>query len=442
MIRDLALTIGILVLSTGTPLCATASAEETSTGWPLRLTAERHDAVQLVGWEEDDTLTFRGLEGTPDGQILRRKLKDVVRFGRGMPARGGQGLLLVDGSFLAGRVARITETQCVISGRYFDTTVPRPLVRAMLLTAPPINGLQAEIIRDALSAVGDDDVVIGVDGDRTIGTLQPPSQGDAVVWERGGETLELVQGGRPVGVPVSRIRALIFSALLTPVFGAHAEATTVGLADGTRMQVRRFREAAPGAAEAVHLELVCGAQIAAPTRRWSASAVTYISPRRSGGSDGSTAIRRLSEQPPLRVRAQPMFRTARDLTGTERKLSTDGGITVDGHWYSDAIAMPSASQAVYRGLASGGQLRADVAIRDPDAPDAAIGSVRFRVLIVGDEGRLQEVWKSQMVRGGEGLVAIDVPLPPTPAVVLVVEPGERGGAGDRAVWIDAILIDR
>lgn len=452
MIRALAPTIGLLLLSIAPPLHGNEPVGETPTEWPLRLLDARHEAVRFDRWEEDGVLVFRTSGGATDEEVLRCDPREIVRFGRGAAARGGQGLLLVDGSFLVGRIAQITDAQCVLSGRYFDASIPRPLVRAVLLSAPPIDGLQAQIMRDAFSAVGGDDIAIGVDGDRTIGALQPVSPRDAVVWERGVDALEMVAGGREVRLPTTRIRALIFSPLLTPVFAADADWTTVGLADGTRLHVERLQmterselqsiTSRQGEPEAIRWELVCGAAITAPARQWSPAAVTYISPQRVGDSAPSATAQRLSDQPPLRMRVQPMLGSARDVDPPATEPWSAGGVRVQNHWYENAIAMPSGAQAVYRGVAAGGNLRAEVAIRDPNAPDSAVGSVRFRVLVAGEAGQLQEVWKSELIQGGGGLVTVDVPLPPTRALVLAVDPGAWGVAGDRAVWIDPILTSR
>lgn len=451
MIRVLAPMFCILLVAAAPSVRGAEPVGDAPTARTLRLLDSRYGAVQFGGWEEDGTLAFLPPAESPSGQALRVDARDLVRFGRGAAARGGQGLLLVDGSLLVGRIDRITETECVVMGDYFDASVPRPLVRALLFTAPPIDGLQTQIIRDAFSSAGGDDIAIAVDGDRTAGALQPASPGDAVVWERGGETLVMAQRNRSVTIPVARLRALIFSPLLTPRLGADADALTVGFADGSRLQVLQTQATGRrgpseitsvpprGAAGTVRWELACGVEVAASSRRWSPAAVTYLSPRRVG--DEGTALR-LSDQRPLRLRVQPMFATARDIATDANDRGTASGAWVGGHWYGHVIAMPSAAQAVYRGVAAGGNLRAEVAIRDPDVPDAAIGSAEFRVLVVGEGGQLREVWKSPAVRGGEGLIAVDIPLPPTPAVVLAVDPGERGGAGDRAVWIDPIVTSR
>ncbi len=397
---------------------------------PLVEPTERHANVRLERWESGGGLSFRGREGEP----FRRQLTEIVRYGRGAYDRRGEGLLLVDGSWLAGRVTEIGEDACRVVGRYFNTSIPRPLVRAALFSAPAIDGLQEEIIREAFAAEGSDDIVIGVDGDRRSGALQAAEESD-VIWQRGEDELRLRSDARPLRIAVSGIRAVVFSPLLTPRVPADSPKMVVGLAGGSRLQVRRYGEGE----SATTVTLVCGAELVLPPPAEAAAAITYLSPSEIGGGEQTQLFRRLSDEPPLRLRVQPLFGPAYDAPPSEAAPGGESRSTVAGHWYGNTIAMPSASQAVYRGLADGGIFRAEVAIADSQVPDAAAGTARFRVLVVGREGQLREIWKSEPVRGGDGLIEVFVLVPPTAAVVLAVDRVESKGAGDRAVWIDPVL---
>lgn len=420
--------LGVLAMPT------LGEASEPAEGLALYELVTGHENIQFEGWESDGRLSFRG----PDGETFRRQPSEIVRYGRGVHDRRGQGLLLVDGSWLAGRVTEIRENECRVRGRYFNASIPRPLVRAVLLSAPSIDGLQEEMIRESLVAEGSNDIAIGVDGDRTSGALQTiPQEAEEsdVVWQRGVDELSLLAGNRPLRIPAARVRAIVFSPLLTPRIPADPESVVVGLADGSRLQVRRWS----GAEAGTTVELSSGAELTLPPRAEAANAVVYLSPSKIGGAGQASDVRRLSDEPPLRMRVKPLFGAAYDAPPQAVDRVWGNLPTVGGHWYGNAIAMPSASQAVFRGMPMGSFFRAQVAIRDPEHPDAASGSARFRVLVVGREGLLREVWKSEPIRGDEGLADVFVRIPPTAAVVLAVEQANRGGAGDRAVWIDPVL---
>lgn len=98
--------------------------------------------------------------------------------------------------------------------------------------------------------------------------------------------------------------------------------------------------------------------------------------------------------------------------------------------------MHSAARAVYRVPEGVSKFAAAVALDDSAGKS---GSVVFRVYRV-TAGGAEQAFESEVVRGGEAPLPVEVSLDGAAAVVLVVDYADYGDQQDHANWLDARFV--
>jgi hypothetical protein len=98
--------------------------------------------------------------------------------------------------------------------------------------------------------------------------------------------------------------------------------------------------------------------------------------------------------------------------------------------------MHSASRLTYP--LGGKYKRFDAAVAIDDSAEKH-GSVTFAVYVIRD-GKLQEAYKSGIVRGGEAPRPVSVDVSGAESLTLVVDYADRGDEMDRANWLDARVL--
>ena len=122
--------------------------------------------------------------------------------------------------------------------------------------------------------------------------------------------------------------------------------------------------------------------------------------------------------------------------GVDRNL-LGGRLRGGGHVYAKGLGMHSTARLAFPLDRAYRWFEAELAVDDA-AGDG--GSVNFRVVRAGADGRWQDAYRSPIVRGGDKPIPIRVDLRGATHLVLIVEFADRGDQLDYADWLDARLI--
>ena len=442
---------------------------------------------RLVGWNRAQELTFRAAadegpepaagsaaENRAESAAENRAkefslpLSQLVRYGIEPEARIGQGLVLVDGSFLAGRVQEIDRSICRVRCSYLETSVPRALVRGVILSALDRGAAQRQMAAEMLAWQGSDDMVREIRGDQWKGVLVSESAEEPLFIRRRQTQVVLETAGVRRRFDPEDLRGLTFSAPLSPRVVANEELFSplqLSLDDGSRFHVVQGEISAAGGLE---LELVCGLRLEIEAANFEEPPIRHLSPLRIAGAV------RVDTLTPLRLRRVPIVGQPQIFTPEEIPLCPPGGVMVAGDedslgWYPHAISMRSGDQWVLardrrKMFAPHPSVRSPTAegVPSPAARDGGAGGQErwtFRAHLqglgpAGDRQRLQfEVDfvdpAGAIQRGGVGFSGgfdedsagrmIELRLPAFQALILSVKDPVVGRLGGEGLWIDPLV---
>ncbi len=421
----------------------------------IRLSADATQA-RLVGWTSADALKFV-LPGQAD---LELDLQRIVRYGRGVDARSGEGLLLVDGSLWLGRIERMDAQVCQLRGEYFRAIVPRAFVRAAFWSALPVDGVLERFLGTAMSATGTEDLLVRYDGDVIGGTLIPRDKATGTIFGPNSEIALDVSGQRRVERRES-LRGIVFCPLLTPLHPVPtAQMPTIGidmgLRDGSRLLVASVEVSEFGIAR---LTTLCGAEIFFESAPLAIDAICYLASlaldgkaRLVEGDDGLRGLR-VNRMEPLRIRDVPWVGAATSRVPSKGGVDNDvyppalaamvRPFGEDSNWVGEAIELPMGTQYVVKVKQS------DLALRPTrfrgrviiEADAANPTPAQGRISLVGSDGKIRSTWESEAVtdRDAEGQI-FDLELQDTVAIVLEGVSSPLGTGARRVVWIDPVLV--
>ena len=150
----------------------------------------------------------------------------------------------------------------------------------------------------------------------------------------------------------------------------------------------------------------------------------------------------LHDVKPTQYRYVPIFKSVSDkriARGYALGRNAVGGtLRVAGKLYLAGVGMVSVSRLTFDIPAGYTQFRSDVGI---DSRAAEQGSVSVHVLLQGKQGsEWQTAYDSPVVRGGDDLRSIDVPLGDARRLSLVVDMADRADILDYANWVNARFV--
>lgn len=401
----------------------------------LRTTETFYNDARLVDWSGDGNIKF----AIPDGASITTPVDKVVRFGIGRQSRAGQGVLLIDGSLLVGRIVRIDQKQCDLSGDYFRTSVPRPLIRSILVHAPGLDGLQSEWLDMASEATGADDLLQTVDGDRITGTIT--GDADNLIFLAG--TLNEIRisddrranSGQRV-IDWQKIRGIIFSPLLTGMIPESAGTTTLGLVDGSRLTLLNMTANVSGI---WRFQLACGLEIRSRKNQFSLDQICYLA--RSTSDLSSSNIKQVNATDALRIRRTSLFGNAEMLNATAIGAG-QGSLRIgvlsgkETGWIKSGLQMSAGTQAVFRLPPRAKRFSAELAT----GPAQDFTPFQCIVSLVNAAGEIRQAWASKPLASNQGTTLLDVNIRPTEvAMILSVEHIAPSLDTAEAIWIAPLV---
>jgi hypothetical protein len=150
----------------------------------------------------------------------------------------------------------------------------------------------------------------------------------------------------------------------------------------------------------------------------------------------------LHDVKPTQYRYVPIFKSVSDKPiargyGLGRN-AVGGTLRIDGKLYLAGVGMVSVSRLTFDIPAGYTRFRSDVGI---DSRAAEQGSVSVHVLLQGKQAsEWQSAFDSPVVRGGDGLRSIDIPLGDARRLSLVVDMADRADILDYANWVNARFV--
>jgi len=404
--HDLSQWVLIIVVSSIWITHTRLNAEESRLDWDsVETIAEGVRRGRFVGWTEaGDGAWFEDQAGT----AWQVPLRQIVRYGKGSLSRSGEGLLLVDGSRLMGRVRGFDAQAVELLSEVWRIRVPRALVRGVMVAAPALGHMQNRFVAAAFAAEGAEDQVLLVNGDRISGTIVSDgvdAKGPGGLWRRG-DPVGIRRDGALQQVAWSEIRGIVFSPLLSAVVAPVGQGSWVGMADGSALRI----EAGGGDRRGLRqFKLVCGLTIQCVGNPANES-VVYLS-----GGELADESQRLNLVPPVRLRQVGWFEepivaeATRELVGwqgywqhigirRDHPLPGREAAVQQSEWDWTAHAIESAvnRQLVYR-LEPGANGRRPERFRcELRCTSFQFGEIEAYVRIVRGANRIDTVWQGTL----------------------------------------------
>ena len=368
------------------------------------------DAV-LDGFEDGGRIRF-----SVAGETRIVQTADLAGWGTRRDAVRGPQVLLTDGSLLIADVLRLDEEHLtLLSSLWGEPQVPIETVRGILLVPPGRAEDRDRLVRRIRSARDSVDRVLLTNGDELTGTLTELDERRVA--------LEF-DGAEPREIELQHVLAIVFNPALLPETPPHPVRLLVGLDGGSLL----------AAAEVVsrqgqlHLKTASGVLLVADPDE---DVPAQIRSLRS--LDGKCIY--VSDLEPADYKHIPYLDLAWPF-GTDRNLA-DGQLRVGSAVYSKGLAMHSTSRLVYQLGGEFARFQADLAL---DRTAGTGGSVVYRVFADRESGRLEPLYKSPIVRGGEDPIPVTVDVTGADRLVLIVDFADRADVRDHANWLNARLV--
>lgn len=364
-------------------------------------------AAQFQGISPSGDLVFE-----VDSAERTVKPERLFRWGRVFENLAQPHVILSDGSLLAGS-AEINAGEGVaeIHAGIGHTRFSREHIRA-LMPNPSHTAGRRDRRASWLSAPGNEkesteDRMLLFDGDEITGKLVSMKDGQ-IRWQSAfGEIL----------VEEAEIEAVSLSSpeVTSPAFGDEAK-WLIGIDGGSRV----FAQLAAGDSQHVRLILLDGQELELPVSR-----IVFL--QAFGNS-----ITYVSDLEPLDFEHVPFFQLPWSLA--EDGSVDNAALRAAGDRYIKGLGMHSSSRAVYRVAPEQRRFQAELGISDTAN---GWGSVRFRVFLHETSTGWRNAFTSEIVRGGDQPLPINIDLENATAVALMVDFADRGDVLDHAVWLDA-----
>ena len=354
-------------------------------------------SAALVSVEKDGTLVFQDSD-------TKRPLtpKELTRFGHPAQISRSTIVALTDGGWLVADRATLDAQGVHVEGLFGEIVLPRNDVSAIALSLPGSSERRDPLVTK-LTRLAQTDHLNLRNGDRVEGVVTAITRSQ-VTLQSAGSTLQL---------PRDRIATIAWRR--KPV--EKRSPMLVGLTDGSMLYAKRLITD-PKIRSMIRIELPSNVQPAVLPED-----ICYLQPLDQGVvylSDLDDADYR--HVPYLSIR-KPFGRDA---------LASGLRLRAGGQLYAKGVSMPSASRLSYLTRRQYSRFQAMVAIDDSTDGE---GSVRMRVFLDG-----KEAYQSEIVRGGDAPLPIDLDLKDVIRLDLIVEYANRLDQFDRALWLDARLV--
>jgi len=337
---------------------------------------------------------------------------DLVYWGR-CPEQGrAGGVVPTSGGFVAAEVVTADDESLTAESDLLRAQkIPLESLAGVVFHPPPERQRRDALLDRIVRATGDSDLLLLNNGDELRGLLSGIHN----------NVVKLATDVGPIKVETDRAAALVFNPALRRRAAKAPPKAWVGFRDGTRLPATRLL------VEDDSLQLTTAGQ----TWKIAANELVFLQPL------GGRAVY-LSDLKPDDYRQTPYldlpwpYKTDRNATG--------GMLRCGGRLFMKGLGVHSAAQLTFSTLLAGeGQgVRAKrfEALAGIDDSTAGQGSVRFRVLVDG-----QEKYTSATLRGGDPPVPVTVDLTDAKTLELIVDYADRADVLDHADWLDARLIN-
>ncbi len=367
----------------------------------------------------DGATTFRLAAGEPAlaGGERTIAFQNLVRWSHPARLQSQPLVLLSDGSRLVVAANWSGSAPLQIAGdkitirsdSWNETQLDRSQVRGLVFAERSHPGDRQRLENKVRAASGKQDQVLLTNQDHLTGKVKQLADGML--------TVEIESGDAEL--PIARVEAVILANGRHAAEPIHRARLVVGLGDGSLLYTKSVEADAAGA----RLETSGGVNLTGGVRD------DIVSVQSLNGS-----FVYLSDLEPADYRHVPYLEIAwpyrRDCNLQNEPLRGGGKI------YLKGLAMHSASRLTYRLDGTYRRFDADVALDDSAGNR---GSVAFAVYLLRN-GKWQEAFKIDIVRGSQKSHRVSVDLAGAAAMTLTVDYADRGDELDHADWLDARLV--
>ncbi len=423
--RDLFFTLCVLCVLCGDFCCDSllcAAAEVVS------VDGARFDG-KLVGVDANGNFEFRESSSTNNaathsytGETRTLSSDALVRWGHFAPPRAQWFVLLDDGSRLVAAAAwaggapvKLVNNQFVVKSDLLnDVRLPQPLVQGLVFSERSHPDSRRKLEEKVRKPGEPQDILYLSNGDRISGRVAEITTGTLTISTAAGEAK----------LPLSRVEAVRFVGPQRPGEPQRLAGKAqfeVELRDGSALRAAMLR----GDNQSLDIRLAGG------DVRLSGGTIDDVVAVQSLGGDRFVY---LSDLAPVEYHHVPYLSLEWPY---ERDRNVRGGpLSAGGERYWKGIGMHSAARLTCRLDSKWQCLAADIAVDDAAG---GRGSVVFGVHLERD-GKLQTVFTSDVIRGGEAAKPISVDVSGAQSVTLTVDYADRGDELDYADWLDARLV--
>jgi hypothetical protein len=237
--------------------------------------------------------------------------------------------------------------------------------------------------------------------------------------------IEFRSGNRTSSIAVGKVQSIVFSVDFAQRVRA-GSAMEVGFRDGSLLEMTGWTVDIDGRFcpdLAIPVRLQCESLKAATEQ------ACYL-------ANPKPEVRLLTDEKPASYRHSPQWSTKLNL-GVNQTLFGEP-VMWRNQIVERALAMPSSSQCTFRLDGKQATFLAELMFPEMDGSGATAGSVVAKVLVSRNR-KLETAFTSKLMRPGD-LASVHVDIANAELLVLLVEPADRGDAGDQLIWIEPRVI--
>ncbi len=350
---------------------------------------------------------------------------DLVRWGSYRDRASGPQIILADGGVLLADVLSVTGQYVGVESNLWSATrIPLPMVRGILFHPPPEDLQRDKLIFRILSAAGDADQLWLENGDVVSGVVRVTP---AVVGGEVPSKISFETQGRELSLEMASLTALVFNPALVSPPKPTERAAWLGFRDGSLILAdavaatdKSLRVVLPGEVKLeTHPDFT-------PETMWNEITLIRTNPPR---------VSYLSDMRPIGYKHVPFLESPWPYQQDRSVLG--GRLRAGGAVFTNGLGMHSTSRLAYELGGAYRRFEAELAI---DQSAGRRGSVEFRVFTIDADGKVNPVYTSPTVRGGDAPLRLSIDVTGRQRLALIVGFAERGDEWDHANWLNARLV--